>query len=52
MRVLKPKGTLIFKWNSEQIATSKVLDLFGQQPLFGDKRAKTRWLVFMKEGIN
>jgi len=48
MRVLKPNGTLIFKWNSEQIAISKVLNLFGQQPLFGDKRAKTRWLVFMK----
>lgn len=48
MRVLKPNGTLIFKWNSEQIATSKVLSLFGQPPLFGDKRTKTRWLVFMK----
>lgn len=48
MRVLKPNGTLIFKWNSEQIATTKVLSLFGQQPLFGDRRAKTRWMVFMK----
>lgn len=48
MRVLKPNGTLIFKWNSEQIATSKVLSLFDKRPLFGDKRAKTRWMVFMK----
>lgn len=48
MRVLKPYGTLIFKWNTEQIPMSKVLKLFSQQPLFGDKRSKTRWLVFMK----
>lgn len=48
MRVLKPNGTLIFKWNTEQIPLAKVLEQFGQQPLFGDKRSKTRWLVFMK----
>jgi len=48
MRVLKPYGTLIFKWNTEQIPMADVLKLFGQQPLFGDKRSKTRWLVFMK----
>ncbi|HCD08215.1 MAG TPA: SAM-dependent methyltransferase [Lactobacillus sp.] len=48
MRVLKPHGTLIFKWNSQQIPTAKVLKTFGQQPLFGDRRSKTRWLVFMK----
>ncbi|WP_125764455.1 class I SAM-dependent methyltransferase [Companilactobacillus hulinensis] len=49
MRVLKPKGTLIFKWNTEQISMNKVLNLFNIAPLFGDKRSKTRWLVFMKE---
>ena len=48
MRVLKPYGTLVFKWNTEQIPLAKVLKQFGQQPLFGDKRSKTRWLVFMK----
>lgn len=48
MRVLKPYGTLIFKWNTCQIPTNKVLKCFGQDPLFGDKRSKTRWLVFMK----
>ena len=48
MRVLKPHGTLIFKWNVEQIPLAKVLDCFGQQPLLGDKRSKTRWLVFIK----
>ncbi len=48
MRVLKPNGTLIFKWNTEQIKLSDVLDTTEFKPLFGDKRAKTRWLVFMK----
>lgn len=48
MRVLKPNGTLIFKWNEEQIKLSEVLKCFDQQPLFGNKRAKTHWLVFMK----
>lgn len=49
MRVLKPNGTLIFKWNEDQISLNEVLDCFGQQPLFGDKRSKTHWIVFMKE---
>lgn len=48
MRVLKPNGILIFKWNEEQIKLSEVLKCFGQQPLFGNRRAKTHWLVFMK----
>lgn len=48
MRVLKPNGTLVFKWNEEQIKLSEVLKCFSQQPLFGNKRAKTHWLVFMK----
>lgn len=48
MRVLKKHGTLIFKWNEEQIPLKEVLECFGQQPLFGDKRSKTHWVVFMK----
>lgn len=48
MRVLKKHGTLVFKWNEEQIPLKEVLDCFGQQPLFGDKRSKTHWVVFMK----
>lgn len=48
MRVLKPHGTLIFKWNTCQIPMNQVLECFSQDPLFGDKRSKTRWLVFMK----
>jgi SAM-dependent methyltransferase len=48
MRVLKPNGTLIFKWNEEQIKLSEIIKAIGQQPLFGNKRSKTHWLVFMK----
>ena len=48
MRVLDKHGTLIFKWNEEQIKLKEILKLIDYQPLFGDKRAKTHWLVFMK----
>jgi len=48
MRVLKPNGTLIFKWNEDQIPLKEVLRCFDQKPLFGNKRSKTHWLVFMK----
>ncbi|MDT2419496.1 class I SAM-dependent methyltransferase [Enterococcus avium] len=48
MRVLRPAGTLIFKWNEDQIQLSDVLEAIGEQPLFGNKRSKTHWLVFMK----
>lgn len=47
-RVLDTNGTLIFKWNEEQIKTSEVLKVISQKPLFGDKRSKTHWLVFCK----
>ena len=49
MRVLKPNGTLIFKWNEEQIKLNDILATIDFKPLFGNKRAKTHWLVFMKE---
>lgn len=48
MRVLKPNGTLIFKWCEEQIKLKEILDVIKYQPLFGNKRSKTHWLVFMK----
>ena len=48
MRVLKPYGTLVFKWNEEQISTSEVLKAIDQKPLFGQRRGKTVWLVFMR----
>lgn len=48
MRVLEPFGILVFKWNEEQIKTSEILANIDFKPLFGDRRAKTHWLVFMK----
>lgn len=49
MRVLKPSGTLIFKWAEVQISTRQVLNEIDYKPLFGQKRQKTQWLVFVKE---
>ncbi|WP_251854515.1 class I SAM-dependent methyltransferase [Enterococcus italicus] len=49
MRVLKPNGTMIFKWNEEQIKLKDILATIDFKPLFGNKRAKTHWLVFVKE---
>lgn len=49
MRVLKPNGTLIFKWNEEQIKLSEVLKSIDYNPLFGNRRSKTHWLTFMKK---
>lgn len=48
MRVLEQNGLLVFKWNEEQIKLADVLKLFGVKPLLGDKRGKTRWIVFIK----
>lgn len=51
MRVLKPNGVLIFKWNEIQIPLAKVLSVIPYQPLFGHtsgKHGKTIWLTFMK----
>lgn len=50
-RVLKPFGTLVFKWNEEDIKLTDVLSLSHKQPLYGHrsgKAGKTVWLVFMK----
>lgn len=45
-------GTLIFKWNEEQIKLSEILKLFNEKPILGNKRAKTHWLVFMKKELS
>lgn len=50
MRVLKPNGTLIFKWNEQQIKLREILNLIDYRPLFGNRRGYTHWLVFMKDG--
>ena len=50
-RVLKPNGTLIFKWAESDHPVSSILALTDEKPLFGHKsgaKAKTHWMVFMK----
>lgn len=51
-RVLRPGGTLVFKWNETQIPVREILQLTPERPLFGQrcgKSAKTHWIIFMKE---
>lgn len=51
MRVLKPNGTLVFKWNEDQISLKDVLKAIGQKPLYGNrsgKHMKTIWMCFIK----
>jgi len=48
MRVLEPYGVLVCKWNTEQISFKEFIRAIGFTPLFGDRRGKTRWMVFMK----
>lgn len=51
MRVLDENGVLIFKWNEFQIPVSKIIEIFGKEPLFGHKsgkNSKTHWMCFMK----
>lgn len=51
-RVLKVGGTLIFKWNEDQIKVSEILKLTDQKPLFGHRSGKasnTHWICFTKE---
>jgi len=50
-RVLKNEGTLIFKWNENQIPKKKILEVIGKQPLFGHtsgRHEKTIWMTFFK----
>jgi len=51
-RVLRPYGTLIFKWNEYDIPTKEILSVIERKPLYGHKSgkaAKTHWLAFFKE---
>ena len=49
-RVLKPDGILVFKWNECQVKLKDVLRLTEEQPLIGDRRGKTHWMIFIKGG--
>lgn len=51
LRVLKPYGVLIFKWNESDVKLSTVLDLCPINPLVTQrtgKNNKTIWATFMK----
>ena len=52
MRVLKTNGTLIFKWNEQQIKVSDVLKaITDYKPIFGHRttvKNQTIWMAFMK----
>ncbi len=50
-RVLKPHGTLIFKWAESDHPVSEILKLTPEKPLFGHRSGKqsaTHWIAFMK----
>jgi hypothetical protein len=54
MRVLKPFGTLVFKWSEHDITTKRVLECIEREPLYGNRINKgpgttgAVWLVFLK----
>lgn len=51
-RVLRPHGTLIFKWNETQIPVSKVIALTDQKPTIWQRTGKgdkTHWVIFLKD---
>lgn len=57
MRVLKWGGVLVFKWSDVKISTREIINVIGQDPLFGHRSGKkmnTHWMCFMKftEGSN
>ena len=48
-RVLKPNGTLIFKWCEAEIPLKEILKLTDKKPLYGHrsgKKAQTIWVAF------
>ena len=50
-RVLRPEGTLIFKWCEYEVPLAEVLALTNHRPLFGHKsgkQQKTHWIAFLK----
>jgi 23S rRNA G2069 N7-methylase RlmK/C1962 C5-methylase RlmI len=50
-RVLKPSGTLIFKWNEDEIPVTEILKLTTERPLVGNRYGrhyKSHWIVFLK----
>ena len=51
-RVLRPHGTLIFKWNETQVPVKQVIALTDQVPTIWQRTGKgdkTHWIIFLKE---
>ena len=51
-RVLRPHGTLVFKWCETEIPLREVLALTPEPPLYGHRsgrKARTHWVAFMKQ---
>ena len=51
IRVLRPEGTLIFKWNECRIPVKEIIPLCPVAPLFGHQSGKTmqtHWIAFFK----
>ena len=54
-RVLRPEGTLIFKWNEDEVAVTDILRLTPEKPLFGNRYGrhyKSHWIVFQKPRVS
>ena len=48
-RVLKPNGTLVFKWAESQFRVREIVEIAPVRPLFGHQTSKTtHWCVFIK----
>lgn len=50
-RVLRPYGTLIFKWCEYDIPVKEVIAAIGREPLYGHrsgKQSRTHWMAFVK----
>ena len=53
-RVLRPHGTLVFKWNETQIPVAQVIALTDHRPTIWQrtgKADKTHWILFLKEDV-
>lgn len=51
-RVLKPRGTLVFKWAESQFKVDEILALTPEKPLIRNNSGKTtHFCVFMKDAV-
>jgi hypothetical protein len=51
MRVLKDDGVLVFKWSDISVSTRDIINVIGEEPLFGHRSGKkmnTHWMCYMK----